>query len=85
MKIAMEERRILIKHEAKRYQCSGKKEKTAILDRFVAATGYDRVYAARVLRTHGRCVGLKGAVLAQADGAGHVTGGVYKAPGTYSP
>jgi hypothetical protein len=70
MKIPMEERRILVKHEAKGYQRSGKKEKTAILDRFVAATGYDRVYAARVLRTHGKCVRLKGSAVAQADATG---------------
>lgn len=66
----MEERRILVKNQARSYQRSGKKEKTAILNRFVEATGYNRVYAARVLRTHGRRRHLGKGVVAQGDAAG---------------
>lgn len=58
MKIPMTERRVLVKHEAKRYQKAGKREKQAILDRFVEATGYHRVYAAHLLRSHGKIATL---------------------------
>ena len=34
-----------------RYQRAGKREKGRILDQFVGATGYHRVYARRLLRT----------------------------------
>ena len=66
----MEERRILVKNQARSYQGSGRREKTAILNRFMEATGYNRAYAARVLRTHGKRRQLGKGVVAQADAAG---------------
>lgn len=70
MRIPMEERRILIKTQARVYQKGGKKEKTSLLDHFVEATGYNRVYAARVLRSHGRCCHVGRGVFVQAEAAG---------------
>jgi hypothetical protein len=59
MKIPMTERRVLTKHFAREYQRSEKREKGKILDRFVEATGYHRVYAAWLLRSHGKRVWVK--------------------------
>jgi len=60
----MRERRVLVKAFAKGYRKAGKKEKGQILDRFVEATGYQRRYAARVLRGQGWRIGVgKGVVL----------------------
>lgn len=70
MKIAMEERRVLVKTQAGEYQRAGRKEKTRILDRFVRATGYNRVYAARRLRGHGKRRHLGRGVVAQGEAAG---------------
>ncbi len=41
----------LVSAIARRYQVSGRKEKTRILDEFVAVTGYHRKHALRVLNT----------------------------------
>lgn len=41
---------------APRYQKATKKQKRTILEEFVALTGYDRCYAARLLRNHGKKV-----------------------------
>jgi hypothetical protein len=45
---------------APRYQKATKKQKKTILEEFVALTGYDRCYAARLLRTHGKKVYFNG-------------------------
>jgi hypothetical protein len=66
----MEERRILVKTHSRSYQRAEKKEKTVMLNQFVEATGYDRTYAARALRTHGKRRHLGKGVVAQADAAG---------------
>lgn len=50
----MEERRAVVRATARRYQRGAKKEKQKILDEFVELTGYNRCYARRVLRHHGR-------------------------------
>lgn len=50
----MAERRAVVKATARRYQRGRKKEKQKILDEFVELTGYNRCYARRVLRKHGR-------------------------------
>lgn len=63
----MKERRVLVKAFAEGYRKVRKKEKSQILDRFVAATGYRRRYAARLLRGQGRRLGLGGGVVAVAD------------------
>lgn len=54
----MSERRVLVKAFARRYQSSGRKERSAILGEFVAVSGYDRGYASWLLRWHGRRVHL---------------------------
>lgn len=54
MKIPMDERRAFVKNHAKEYQKAGKGKKEQILDVFVEAAGYNRVYAARILRQHGQ-------------------------------
>jgi len=45
---------------APRYQKATKKQKKTILEEFVALTGYDRCYAARLLRSHGKKVYING-------------------------
>ncbi len=56
MGLPMKERQSLTREVAKRYQKARKKEKKRILDEFVKNTGYNRCYAAYVLRSHGRKV-----------------------------
>lgn len=56
----MAERRAVVKATARRYQRGRKKEKQKILDEFVELTGYNRCYARRVLRNHGRPVPGRG-------------------------
>lgn len=70
MKIPMSERRVLVKNHAKTYQKAGRKEKSALLDQFVKATGYSRVYAARVLRGHGKRRHFQNGVVVKAEAAG---------------
>jgi hypothetical protein len=67
MKIPMEERRILVKNHAREYQRSRKGKKSEVLDLFVEATGYNRVYASRLLRGHGRRIQMGGRVVVRAD------------------
>ena len=50
----MAERRAVVRATARRYQRGRKKQKQKILDEFVELTGYNRSYARRVLRQHGR-------------------------------
>jgi hypothetical protein len=52
----MQERKTVTKAMANQYRRAPKKTKGRILDEFVEATGYNRVYAARVLRGHGKRV-----------------------------
>jgi hypothetical protein len=49
----MQERKTVTKAMALQYRRSGKKEKGVLLEQFTEATGYNRVYAARLLRGHG--------------------------------
>jgi hypothetical protein len=59
MGLTAKEKRSAIKVTAPRYQKASKKQKGVILDEFIALTGYERDYAAYVLRMHGRkvCIG----------------------------
>jgi Integrase core domain len=50
----MAERRAVVRATARRYQRGRKKQKQKILDEFVELTGYNRCYARRVLRNHGK-------------------------------
>jgi hypothetical protein len=56
MRLAMSERRVLVKAFAARYQAGCKKQRSRVLDEFVAVSGYDRAYASWLLRWHGRKV-----------------------------
>lgn len=56
MRLTMKERRTVTKALAAQYRRASKKGKGEILEQFVEAAGYNRVYAAQVLRGHGRRV-----------------------------
>lgn len=53
----MREKKAITKEVAKRYRKARKKEKGGMLNEFVATTGYNRNYAAWVLRNWGREIG----------------------------
>jgi hypothetical protein len=50
MGMDMRTRKTVVKEAAKRYRRARKKDKGRLLDEFVAFTGYNRCYAAHVLR-----------------------------------
>jgi hypothetical protein len=54
MRLTMEERRSVTAVVAKRYQKATKKEKGTIIGEYTQLTGYNRCYAAFLLRNHGR-------------------------------
>ncbi|MEE9134671.1 MAG: ISNCY family transposase [Nitrososphaerales archaeon] len=54
MRLTMKERRSVSAVVAKRYQKATKKEKGTILGEYTQLTGYNRCYAAFLLRNHGR-------------------------------
>lgn len=54
MRLTMEERRSVTAVVTKRYQKATKKEKGTILGEYTQLTGYNRCYAAFLLRNHGR-------------------------------
>jgi len=56
MGLTAREKRSATKVTAPRYQKAKKKQKGRILEEFAALTGYDRCYAAYLLRTHGKKV-----------------------------
>ena len=56
----MSTRNELKRDESRRYQASGRKGKIAILQEFCRLTGYNRHYAAYILRNHGRRVAVSG-------------------------
>lgn len=56
MGLTAKEKRSATKVTAPRYQKAHKKQKGIILNEFIALTGYERDYAASVLRSHGRKV-----------------------------
>ena len=66
-RLAMSERRVWVKAFAAQYRKATKKEKGAILDRFIEATGYKRHYAARLLCNQGRRVRLGPRVVLQGE------------------
>ncbi|MDA2929904.1 hypothetical protein MYX84_08155 [Acidobacteria bacterium AH-259-O06] len=63
----MSERRVLIKSFAPRYRRSRKKVKSELLTQFTEMSGYNRCYAAYLLRHQGRGIRLRGKVVAVAD------------------
>jgi len=60
MRLTMKERRTVTKAVSPQYRRASKKSKSDILNQFVESTGYNRVYAAYMLRGHGRCVSRPG-------------------------
>jgi hypothetical protein len=54
MRLTMKERRSVTAVVAKRYNKATKKEKGTILGEYTQLTGYNRCYAAFLLRNHGR-------------------------------
>lgn len=54
MRLTMQERKTVTKAMANQYRLSSKKGKGMILSQFVESTGYNRVYAAQLLRGHGK-------------------------------
>ncbi len=54
MGLDMKTRKTLTEETAKRYCTAGKKEKTKIIDEFIATTGYNRKYAIHVLKNSAR-------------------------------
>lgn len=65
MSLTLDERRIVIRETADRYNKERKKEKGKILDEFVHLTGYNRCYASYVLRTYKE---KKKAIIYERDG-----------------
>jgi hypothetical protein len=54
MGLTMHERHAVVRELAPRFRKAAKKERTWIIDEFVALTGYNRCYAAFILRSCGR-------------------------------
>lgn len=69
MGLTANEKRSAIKVTAPRYQKARKKQRGVILDEFIALTGYERDYAAFVLRMHGKKVRISKSRLLVADSA----------------
>jgi len=63
----MKDRRTATKMFATSYQQASKKRKMEILEEFTQLTGYDRCYAAYLLRQHGKRVALKGGRILLSD------------------
>lgn len=59
----MQERKTVTKALAAQYRRSSKMEKGVFLEQFIEATDYNRVYAARLLRNHGKRVEVKPGVV----------------------
>ena len=66
-KLTMAARRVLVKAFGAITEGFAKKQKGAILDQVVEAAGYERHYAARLLRTHGRRVVVAPGVMVEGD------------------
>ena len=67
MRLTMSEKRVLIKTFAPRYQKSRKKVKGELLTEFTQMSGYNRCYAAYLLRHHGKRIWVSRKVVAVAD------------------
>jgi len=67
VKLTMKERKVVTKALAEQYRRGSKGEKKRLLDQFIEATGYNRSYASRLLRNHGRQVKINPKVVAEGD------------------
>lgn len=72
MELKMKERQKIAEVLSKRYKAVSKKEKKAILDEFVALTGYDRCYASYVLRMPGRQIRISSTMTIVGDSKKHM-------------
>ena len=76
MRLDMRTRKVITKEVARRYRKAGKKGKRVILDEFTATTGYNRSYAARILRKEassrrrGKSIRGRPKIIRKADGRG---------------
>ena len=66
----MDERKTVTKALAEQYRRAAKKEKGRLLAQFVEATGYNPVYASRLLRNYGRRQEVAPGVVVEATGRG---------------
>lgn len=67
MRLTMRERKTVAKAMATQYRQGSKRLKGRLLDQFVEATGYNRCYARRLLRNHGRQVRVSARVVVEGD------------------
>lgn len=67
MRLNMKERKVVTKAMCEQYRKAAKGEKMQVLARFVEMTGYNRHYAAWLLRQHGRKVKIAPGVAVQGD------------------
>jgi len=67
MRLTLKERQSLIRVIAGRYKRARKKEKGGILDEFLHSTGYNRKYAAYILRMQGKRIRVKEGIVIEAD------------------
>jgi len=67
MRLTVKEKQKATRITAARYQEASKKKKGAILDEFIALTGYDRCYASYLLKNHGRKVWINNKVIVVGD------------------
>jgi len=67
MGLTMKEKKPVTKEIAKSYQKAHKKEKKTILDGFIQLTGYNRCYAAYLLKNHGKKTRISSRVILEAD------------------
>jgi len=70
MRLTMDERKTVTKALAEQYRRAAKKEKRRLLGQFAEATGFNRVYAARLLRNYGRRQEVAPGVVVEATGRG---------------
>ena len=67
MRLTLKERQSLTRVIAVRYKRSRKREKIGILDEFLHSTGYNRKYAAYVLRMQGKRIRVRKGIAIEAD------------------
>ena len=67
MRLTMKERSSVVKVVAPRYQKGGKKHKGNILKEFMELTGYNRCYAAYLLRSHGKRIRISKDTVVEGD------------------
>jgi hypothetical protein len=67
MRLTVKEKQKATRITAARYQKTSKKKKGAILDEFIALTGYNRCYASYLLKNHGRKVWINNKVIVVGD------------------